>query len=182
MSQTWKFWWHRGPYDGTPRRTHVETGIYLSHTGSYEIYWHDEAGDPRWKAVGTDLTEARRARVKARAASGVRKKTLAWVAENWLADFAAKVEGGHRSRATLQRYQEIYYTHIEPRFGHRSISKIAPSAYEKFLFTLTAEGQAESTVELTRTVVRQILKYAETEELLARGTAKRIRRTDSPQR
>jgi hypothetical protein len=90
-----------------PGRVRVERGIYRQPNGKYAVCWR-HAGRLRFRTVGIDLAEARRARLALIAATRegsvpvsprLRFETVAgW----WLERFEAKVAAGERHARTLE--------------------------------------------------------------------------------
>jgi hypothetical protein len=112
----------------SPRRVHVERGIYFRQTVAgrrYEIGYQGSDGRWRWRVVDGGLKEARaaRAEVVSKLARGERvapsRRAFAEVADAWL---AAKMRLAPRTR---QRYEEIVRVHLLQRFAARRISDIS---------------------------------------------------------
>src|SRR5437773_7209217 len=111
------------------KRVRVERGIYQQQNGTYGVYLLVN-GKPRFKTVGTKLSEARRQRslLAGKAERGelvsASRLTFAALAESWLEGFEALVEAGERGERTLENYRYFLNGHLLPVFGKQRLQEI----------------------------------------------------------
>ena len=124
-----------------PGRVRVERGIYRQPNGKYAVCWR-HAGRLRFRTVGFDLAEARRARLvlivatregRVPVSPRLRFETVAgW----WLERFEAKVAAGERHPRTLEAHRYQLDRHLLPAFGRRRVAALTVDDVAELLHRL----------------------------------------------
>jgi hypothetical protein len=127
-----------------PGRVRVERGIYRQRNGKYAVCWR-HAGRLRFRTVGFDVAEARRARLALIAATRegelpvsprLRFETVAgW----WLERFEAKVAAGERHPRTLEAHRYQLDRHLLPALGRRRVASLTVDDVAELLLPAAAQ-------------------------------------------
>jgi hypothetical protein len=131
-------------------RVRVERGIYRQRNRTYAVCWR-HAGRLRFRTVGSDVAEARRARLALIAATHegsvpvsprLRFETVAgW----WLERFEAKVAAGVRHPRTLEAHRYQLDRHLLAPLGRRAIAVITVDDVAPLLQHLRTTGCSAKT-------------------------------------
>jgi hypothetical protein len=133
-----------------PGRVRVERGIYRQPNGKYAVCWR-HAGRLRFRTVGFDLADARRARLALIAATRDGKVPVSprlrfeTVAGQWLERFEAKVAAGERHPRTLDAHRYQLDRHLLPALGRRTIAFITVGDVAELLHELRRTGRSAKT-------------------------------------
>ena len=149
----------------TPGRVRVERGIYRQPNGKYAVCWR-HAGRLRFRTVGFDLVEARRARLALIAATRegavpvsprLRFETVAgW----WLERFDAKVAAGERHPRTLEAHRYQLDRHLLPAFGRRRVASLTVDDVAELLHQLRRTGCSAKTSASALATLQSVLRFA----------------------
>jgi hypothetical protein len=182
----------------SPGRVRVERGIYRQPNGKLAVCWR-HAGRLRFRTVGFDLAEARRARLALIAATRVGTVPVSprlrfeTVAGWWLDRVEAKVAAGERDPRPLEAHRYQLEPHLLPALGRRRVASLTVDDVAGLLYELRRMGRSAKTSARTRATLqsprahRQRSRFARGEDWVfatARGTpyghrnvSRRARRT-----
>lgn len=147
------------------RRSRAERGIYRQPNGNYTVCFMT-AGKPRFRTIGDDLGEARRARawlIEAGRRGEVPvspRLRFDTVASWWLARFAEQVDAGERHERTLEKHHYHVQRHLLSSFGHRRVAASTVADVAALLTELGAKGCSARTAEGARASLHSIMRYA----------------------
>jgi integrase len=147
------------------RRIRVERGVYCQPNGKYAVCWR-HAGRLRFRTVGFDLVEARRARLALIAAT--RRGEMAVsphlrfdaVAAWWLERFEAKVATGERHPRTLEAHRYHLDCHLLPTLAGRRIASITVDDVADLLHALRCRGCSAKTAASALATLESLMRFA----------------------
>jgi len=149
----------------TPGRVRVERGIYCQRNGKYAVCWR-HAGRLRFRTVGFDVAEARRARLALIAATREGKLPVSprlrfeTVAGRWLERFEAKVAAGERHPRTLEAHRYQLDRHLIPAFGPLGIAAITVDDVAELLHQLRRTGRSAKTSASALATLQSVMRFA----------------------
>jgi integrase len=149
----------------TPGRVRVERGIYRQRNGKYAVCWR-HAGRLRFRTVGFDVAEARRARLALIAATREGKVPVSprlrfeTVAGQWLERFEAKVAAGERHPRTLEAHRYQLDRHLLPALGRRAIALITVDDVAELLHELRRTGCSAKTSASALATLQSVMRFA----------------------
>src|ERR671939_1221416 len=147
------------------KRTRIERGLYRQQNGTYGVYLLVD-GKPRYKTVGSKLTEARRQRdlLASKGHSGLlpppTRLTFAELGEIWLEGFEALVAAGERGERTLENYRYHLDKHLLPAFGRKRLPEITTDDIAQLIARLRTRGLAAKTINGALVPLGRILQHA----------------------
>jgi hypothetical protein len=146
-------------------RVRVERGIYRQRNRKYAVCWR-HAGRLRFRTVGSDVAEARRARLALIAATHegsvpvsprLRFETVAgW----WLERFEAKVAAGVRHPRTLEAHRYQLDRHLLAPLGRRAIAVITVDDVAHLLQHLRTTGCSAKTAAGALVTLQSVMRFA----------------------
>jgi integrase len=148
-----------------PGRVRVERGIYRQPKGKYAVGWR-HAGRLRFRTVGFDLAEARRARLALIAATHEGKVPVSprlrfeTAAGWWLERFEAKVAAGERHPRTLEAHRYQLDRHLLPALGRRRVAAITVDDVAELLHQLRRTGRSAKTAAGALATLQSVLRFA----------------------
>jgi integrase len=148
-----------------PGRVRVERGIYRQPNGKYAVCWR-HAGRLRFRTVGFDIKEARRARLALIAATREGKVPVAprlrfeTVAGWWLERFEAKVAAGERHPRTLEAHRYQLDRQLLPTLGRRGIATITVDDVAELLHQLRRTGCSAKTAASALATLQSVMRFA----------------------
>jgi integrase len=146
-------------------RVRVERGIYRQRNGKYAVCWR-HAGTLRFRTVGFDLAEARRARLALIAATRDGTVPLSprlrfeTVAGQWLERFEAKVAAGERHPRTLEAHRSQFDRHLLSAFGRRAIAALTVDDVAELLHELRRAGRSAKTSANALATLQSVMRFA----------------------
>jgi integrase len=148
-----------------PAASASSAGIYRQPNGKYAVCWR-HAGRLRFRTVGFDLAEARRARLALIAATRdgqvpvwprLRFETVAgW----WVERFEAKVAAGERHPRTLEAHRYRLDRHLLPAFGRRRVAALTVDDVAELLHELRHKGCSAKTSASALATLQSVLRFA----------------------
>jgi len=150
---------------GSPGRVRVERGIYRQPNGKYAVCWR-HAGSLRFRTVGFDVAEARRARLALIAATREGKLPVSprlrfeTVAGWWLERFEAKVAAGERHPRTLEAHRYQLDRHLLPTIGRRAIAALTVDDVAELLHQLRRTGRSAKTSANALATLQSVMRFA----------------------
>jgi integrase len=148
-----------------PGRVRVERGVYRQPNGKYAVCWR-HAGRLRFRTVGFDVAEARRARLALIAATREGKVPVSprlrfeTVAGWWLERFEAKVAAGERRPRTLEAHRYQLDRHLLPALGRRRIAALTVDDVAELLHELRRTGRSAKTAASSLATLQSVLRFA----------------------
>ena len=146
-------------------RVRVERGIYRQPNSKYAVCWR-HAGRLRFRTVGFDLAEARRARLALIAATRDGKVPVSprlrfeTVAGWWVERFEAKVAAGERHPRTLEAHRYHLDRHLLPALGGRRIASITVDDVAELLHRLRDKGCSAKTSASALATLESVMRFA----------------------
>lgn len=132
----------------------------------YRVRWDDSSGRERSKTLPRGATradaEVYEARVRLLKRTGELDALDA--GRQLLADFAAEwwelYAGPNLARSTLQRYSEVWNTHVLPHLGHLTLRELNPELLTRFRLELERKGVGAPTIRKCLTMLQGMLERA----------------------
>ena len=148
-----------------PGRVRVERGIYRQPNGKYAVCWR-HAGRLRFRTVGFELAEARRARLALVAAAREGKVPVSprlrfeTVAGWWAERFEAKVAAGERHPRTLEAHGYQLDRHLLPALGRRQVASLTVDDVAELLHQLRRKGCSAKTAASALATLQSVMRFA----------------------
>jgi integrase len=148
-----------------PGRVRVERGIYRQPNSKYAVCWR-HAGRLRFRTVGFDLAEARRARLALIAATRDGKVPVSprlrfeTVAGWWVERFEAKVAAGERHPRTLEAHRYQLDRDLLPAFGRRRVAALTVDDVAELLHQLRRTGRSAKTSASALATLQSVMRFA----------------------
>src|SRR5215207_898408 len=167
------------------RRVRVERGIYRQPNGKYAVCWR-HAGRLRFRTVGFDLAEARRARLALIAATRAGSVPVSprlrfeTVAGWWLDRFEAKVAAGERHPRTLEAHRYQLDRHLLPAFGPRGVATITVDDVAELLHHLRRTGCSAKTSASALATLQSVMRFARRCGWIVADPVERLERDERP--
>jgi integrase len=168
-----------------PRRVRVERGIYRQPNGKYAVCWR-HAGRLRFRTVGFDVAEARRARLALIAATCAGKVPVSprlrfeTVAGWWLERFEAKVAAGERHPRTLEAHRYQLDRHLLPALGRRAIASLTVDDVAELLHQLRRAGRSAKTAASALATLHSVMRFARRRGWIVADPVERLEHDERP--
>jgi integrase len=143
-------------------------------------------GKPRFKTIGSKLTEARRHRdlLNAAAHKGELvtplKLTFHEVADAWLNGFAAEVAAGEKAERTLEHYRHDLRVHVLPRLGPKKIQAVSTDDIAELIGELRVKGLAAWTIRGVLTPLGRVFNFAARRGYIGENPVRRLETHERP--
>ncbi len=145
------------------RRIRIETGIYRSVSGKFEVCFTDELGKVRFEPQASPNISAARSRRNALNAAKDRGESIrpspklrfGDVADRWLAEQVTDLR-----QSTQDGYGSYVDNHLRPRWGDRPLDSIEVGDSAKLIRDLRAAGYAEWTISGIVRAGSRVFKFA----------------------
>jgi integrase len=167
------------------KRSRVERGIYQQQNGTYAVYYLLN-GKPRYKTVGTKLTEARRARtlllgkVERGELATPTRLTFAELAATWLENLAGLVAAGERSPRTLENYTYLLNHHINPSFGRKRLQEVSTDDIAALIAQMRSKQLAAKTINGALVPIGRIFSHALRRGYITDNPLRRLEQHERP--
>lgn len=144
-----------------PRRTRVESGVYVRPDGAYEIGWRDAQGKQRWRKVNGRLKAARAAlaeehtrRGRGQHLAADPRLTFDRAADAWWDARVVKL-----SDNTQSTYRQAL-RHVRPEFGRRRMTDISATDVARYVSRKQASNLMGWTIKSHLKVLSGVYAYA----------------------